>query len=135
MPQDKSQPTPEEIYYAAEKYLPYLADELREPIAALLAEARAGHKRDTAILSLISEDAAARKWMRAALFGEQLTLRGGYQPLAGSGPTSVPASSLWVCSKCGYPWRVQRKGRPVPPCPKDGSVLVQVKESPQKEGA
>ena len=121
-----SHPTPQEIYYAAEQYLPYLSELLQSQIKALIKEAQAGEKRDNAILSLISDDKAARQWMRTALFGEEMeTLKGGYDPLAGSGPV-VQANSLWKCPKCGFTWRVQRKGRPVPHCPKDYSILVQV---------
>jgi len=123
-----SQPTPQEIYYAAEQYLPYLSETLRAQIKTLLSEVQAGKKRDNAILSLISDDKAARQWMRQALFGEQFeTMKSGYKPLARGGPV-VQANSQWECPQCGFLWRVQHKGRPVPPCPKDYSVLVRVEK-------
>lgn len=128
MSDDITQPIPEEIYYAAEQYLPHLPEEIQPQILALIERARSGQKCDNAILFLISDDKEAREWMRKALFGAQLgTLKGVYEPLAGT-PTSIPANSRWVCPKCGCEWRVLRAGRPVPPCPKDYSVLVQVKE-------
>ena len=127
MSDDITQPIPEEIYFAAEQYLPHLPEELREQIRLLLERARSGQKCDNAILSLISEDEGARRWMRQALFGAQLdTLRGSFEPMAGV-PTSIPANSRWVCPECGFEWRVLRAGRPVPTCPKDDSVLVHVK--------
>jgi len=123
-----SQPTPQEIYYAAELYLPYLSETLQAQINTLLSEVQAGKKRDNAILSLISDDKAARQWMRQALFGEQFeTMKSGFDPLASGGPV-VPANSQWKCPECGFVWRVQRKGRPVPPCPKDYSVLVRAEK-------
>jgi hypothetical protein len=128
MSNDISQPIPEEIYYAAEQYLPRLPDELQAQILALLARAHSGQKCDNAILSLMSDDQDARRWMRQALFGDQFgTLKGGYDPLAGT-PTSIPSNSRWDCPQCGFEWRVLRAGRPVPPCPNDYSVLVRMKE-------
>jgi hypothetical protein len=128
MPDNPSQPTPKEIYYAADQYLPYLSEPLQSQIQALLEEAQAGKKRDTIILSLISDDKAARQWMRMALFGKQFeTLQRGYEPLAGGGPTSVPANSRWKCPECDFEWRVLRKGRPVPNCPEHNVALVHIK--------
>lgn len=129
--EDLSQPTPEEIYYAAEQYLPYLPVELQASVAGLLEEARAGHKRDSAILSVMSEDADARRWLRAALFGDmEKSVLGEYGPLAG-GP-DVPANSRWKCPECGFVWHVSRKGRPVPPCPKCKIALKKMKQSSVK---
>ena len=135
MPQETSHPIPEEIYYAAEQYLPLLSEPLQSQIRALLAEARAGEKRDNAILLQISEDRAAHQWLRSALLGEPVsgeTVMRGYEPLPGGGP-AVPANSLWRCPRCGFEWRVLHAGRPVPPCPRDGTALERV-DSPSKEG-
>lgn len=129
MSPDKSQPEPQEVYYAAEQYLPNLSELLQSRVKILLAEAQDGQKRDTIILSLLSDDPEARQWMRQALYGEQTeTMRSydPYDPLAGGGPV-VKANSQWKCPQCGFIWRVQRKGRPVPNCPTDQSVLVRVK--------
>lgn len=122
---DNSQPDSHEIYYAAEKYLPYLSDSLQTQIKTLLTEVRDGQKRDTNILSLLGVDSEARKWMRQALFGEP-NIR-SYSQLTGVGPL-VPANSQWKCPQCGFLWHVQRKGRPVPYCPKDESVLLHVEK-------
>lgn len=119
MPLDE--PTPQEVYTAAEACLPYLPSDLRDGVAALLAQARGGKNLKTAILALLAEDESARRWVRAALFGEQLSVR-GYEPLPGN-PTEIPANSRWVCPQCGFVWHVARRGRPVPHCPKDGSLL------------
>ncbi len=123
---NSSDPTPEEIYYAAEQYLPLLSDELQTQSHALLEQARSGKKVDNAIVSLISDDEGARKWMRKALFGGNVAeVMGSYDPMIGNA-ISVPANSMWVCSnlECsGFEWRVIRNGRPVPPCPKCFSVL------------
>lgn len=134
MSADKSQPTAQEIYYAAEKCLPRLPEELQAQIDVLLVEARAGRKRDNAIIALISDDRDARQWMRQALFGDQFETLRGYQPLAGGGPV-VPANSLWRCPQCDFEWRVLQAGRPVPHCPDDGSVLVQVQTNSEQRGA
>jgi len=123
-----SQPTPEEVYYAAEKYLACLPEEIRAQLSQLLKDARSGQKRDNAILALLAEDETARRWMRAALFGEEDgILKGGYEPLPGA-PASIPANSRWVCPECGFEWLVLHAGRPVPHCPHDYSILIQVKE-------
>ena|SRR5205085_1061108 len=121
---NSSNPTPEEVYYATEQYLPILPQEVQSQVDILLEQARSGKKVDNAILSLISDDEYARKWMRKALFGEDIArVMGSYDPLPG-GPVSVPANSVWECRQCDFEWRVLRAGRPVPPCPRDYSVLV-----------
>lgn len=123
MSTDSSYPTPEEVYYAAEQYLPHLQEDLQRQVRTLLERARSGQKVDNAIISIISEDKSARKWMRQVLFtGDIAKLMRNYEPLAGN-IVSVPANSVWICPKCGFEWRVLRAGRPVPPCPKDYSVL------------
>ena len=121
-------PTPEEIYYAAEKYLSLLSEPLASQIKALiLDQSQTGQKVDNDILTLISEDENARKWMREALFGGESgqIIRADYSPLPG-GLLSVSANSIWICPKigCGFEWRVIRTGRPVPTCPRHFSVLV-----------
>ncbi len=124
MPEDISQPTAKEIYYAIEQYFPSLPEALQAPVQTMLARARAGEKMDNALIALIAEDAKARTWLRQALFGgETARLMGEYAPLSGL-PVSVPANSLWICPQCGFEWRVSRAGRPVPPCPRDGSALT-----------
>ena len=122
-----STPTPEEIYYAAEKYLPNLTRELQAKLTPLLERALLGEKVDNTIIDLLSKDAAARYWMKLALFGEVDGVQyRGYEPLAGK-PTSIMASSRWVCPQGNFEWVVLRAGRPVPPCPKDNSVLIPAK--------
>lgn len=125
MSADSSHPIAEEVYYAAEQYMQNLSESLQEQIQILLEQAHTGKKVDNAILSLISDDNSARIWMRAALFGEDAAkIMRSYEPLSGS-TVSVPANSVWVCPQCGFEWHVLRAGRPVPPCPKDYSVLTQ----------
>jgi len=135
MSREKSQPTPQEIYSAAEACLPHLRPDLQERLAALLAEARAGQRRANRILDLTSQDPRASAWMQTALFGESADTLRGYEPLAGGGPAHVPANSRWVCPQCGFEWRVLRAGRPLPPCPRDGSALVRVTANPGEGGA
>jgi hypothetical protein len=89
---DISNPTTEEIYYAAERYLENLPETLQAQVAALLAEVRAGHQRDNDLLALISSNETARRWMRIALHGPG-TLK-GYAPLACT-IGDIPAGSLW----------------------------------------
>lgn len=115
------QPTPREVYYAARRYLPYLPPELQQATKELLRRARSGEKVDNALLEMLSGDPAAKQWLQAALIGGEAARL--YEPLPGASD-SIPAFSLWVCPKCGFEWRVYRKGRPVPPCPGDGSPLV-----------
>ena len=118
--------TSEELIYAAEKLLPALSSALQESLAPLLARARKGERVDIMIVDLLSDDEAASRWMRLALFGGQdETLYRGLEPLAGD-LGAVQASSVWVCPKpeCDFDWRVTRKGRPVPPCPHHNLQLV-----------
>jgi hypothetical protein len=118
-------PTPEEVFYAAEVYLPYLPSESQDSIKNLLRKAK-GDETSIAneIISAFSEDERARLWMREALFysGYEVT-KGGFEKVAGD-PSSVSASKVWICPKCNFKWHVFRIGRPVPNCPKDFSILV-----------
>jgi len=121
---NSSQPTPEEIYYAAEQYLVVLSNDLQIQLRELLEQSRSGKKVDNAILLLISDDTDARKWMREALFGDDITnVNRVYEPMLGNS-ISISSKSVWVCPQCGFEWHVIRAGRPVPYCPKDYSVLV-----------
>lgn len=126
MKEDIYAPTHEEVYYAAETYLPYLPDALKKRVKILLQKAKHEASVVDEIISLFSEDKRSRIWMRQALFltGREV-IKGGYEKIAGN-PTSVSASQVWVCPKCNFQWHVSRAGRPIPSCPKDYSVLVPI---------
>lgn len=116
--------TSDELIYAVEKLLPYLSSKLQANLALLLDRASAGQQVDNLIVDLLSRDDIARRWMGQALLLSPLEITKSLEPLPGL-PSSIQASSRWVCRQCGFEWVVLRAGRPVPPCPKDYSVLVQ----------
>lgn len=126
MSDDLTIPTDEEVYYAAEKYLPYLPYISQDRIKTLLQKARNGTTTVNEIISIFSEDEQSRLWMRQVLFfkGYEVT-KGGFEKVAGN-PTSVSVSKTWICLKCNFKWHVFRVGRPVPNCPKDFSMLVPI---------
>jgi len=118
---DRTQPTEREVYYAARRARDLLPPGEQTRLDALLRRASRGEKVDNAILKLLRPYDQARDWMVNALYLGGETRQ--YATLPGEvGP--IPARSLWVCPKCGFQWRVLRKGRPVPPCPYDGTPLV-----------
>lgn len=119
--------TSDELVYAAEKLLACLPPVFQTSLSALLTRARNGEAVDNQIIDLLIQDQAARRWMKLALVDLSNDVVRGYEPLAGS-PASIQASSKWKCQECGFEWVVLRAGRPVPPCPHDGSVLILEKE-------
>jgi hypothetical protein len=126
--------TSEELIYAAEMLLPALSPAMQESLSPLLARARKHERVDILIVDLLSDDEAASRWMRLALFsGQDELLYKGFERSAGNlGP--IPANSIWVCpeSDCDFRWRVLRAGRPVPPCPIHGCDLVPLEQLPEK---
>lgn len=126
MNEDTSVPTPEEIYYAAEKYLPYLPSALQERVKTLLQNTKNRVFVGNEIISTFSEDERSRLWMHQALFSSGYDIKkDNFEKLAGN-PTTVSASKIWICPKCNFKWHLFRVGRPIPNCPKDFSVLVSV---------
>lgn len=115
--------TSDEVYYAAEKYLPCLPEEMQGELKKLLEKARCGGKCDNAILQLMAQNEAARTWMAAALTGPD---QGGkdYTPIQGE-IGSIEVKSHWVCPQCKkFEWRPPKAGRTPPPCPYCQSKLV-----------
>ncbi|PWH18341.1 MAG: hypothetical protein DDG60_00685 [Anaerolineae bacterium] len=126
MPQkhDPSTPSTAEILYAARRAASLLPEKEQETLKTLLLRARRGDKVTVHILNVLSKSPSAQGWLQHALYAPPLNTR-GYEGLPGD-PVEIPARSLWRCPKCGFTWRVLRKGRPVPPCPRDGSMLERV---------
>ena len=124
-PPDRTKPTPREIYYAARQAAAALPPEEREQVLELIRRGNKGAPVHHEVLEYFQKYPRLRDWLKQALFLSG-TLR-GYAPLPGQ-PGPIPARSLWVCPQCGFQWRVLRKGRPVPPCPYDGSPLVPADE-------
>ncbi|MCS7249188.1 MAG: hypothetical protein NZ840_13250 [Anaerolineales bacterium] len=129
---DADTPTPREIYYAARRIAFLLPEEAQQTLKTLLKQGHRGASTHHQVLELVRTSPQALAWMRAALYAAEPTR--AYEGLPGL-PGSIPARSLWECPKCGFPWRVLRKGRPVPPCPYDGSPLVRVSAAPGDDHA
>ncbi|MBL7942377.1 MAG: hypothetical protein JNM00_06410, partial [Flavobacteriales bacterium] len=109
-------PENNQVFYIARKLKPYLNSELQNRLAALLDESEGIGNTGEKIIDLLSEDEFARNWMWQALFGSQEeTLSKNYTSPAGdAGPIST--SSIWVCPKCDFDFRIAKSGQPVPPC-------------------
>ncbi len=122
MPQiDRANPTPAEVYYAARRAAEQLPATEREELLGLIRRTHKDRKAHHQVLKRFQNYPGLRSWLDKALFLSDRTK--GFAQLSGD-LTPIPARSLWVCPQCGFQWRVLRKGRPVPPCPRDGSELV-----------
>ncbi len=119
---DRTQPTPREIYYAVRRLLPLLPAEERQAIIELLKRGQKGEAVETTLLRRLKPFSRIRKWLSQALYTPPEAGARTHTMLPGT-IGEIPARSLWCCPKCDFSWRVLRKGRPVPPCPKDGSPL------------
>jgi hypothetical protein len=124
-------PEPDDVYLAANAYLPYLPEEMQESLLSLLADAKIGKKTDDQVLELLAQNDQAREWIRAALFIDaDRTLSPEYTPLGGS--VQAISARKWKCTKCDFVWFIYRSGQPVPPCPKDWSILKPVVDEIRK---
>ncbi len=131
MPRDlqRIDPTAQEIYYAARRVLDQLPPEEQEKLRPLLKRGQADPASTDEVLKRLKSHSQIREWLLAALYPPPEAATRSYVTLPG-GPGPIPVHSLWRCPQCGFTWRVLRKGRPVPPCPRDGAtlILVQSKE-------
>ncbi|MCS7011197.1 MAG: hypothetical protein NZL98_07495, partial [Anaerolineales bacterium] len=129
-----SMPSSFEIAYALRRVAFLLPEKKQAELRALLRQDRPENveRAISEALRVVRSSRKAREWLEHALYfsGEKL----GHAGLPGQ-PTQIPARSLWKCPQCDFTWRVLRKGRPVPPCPYDGSVLVRVSSPEEKNNA
>ncbi|MFN3743036.1 MAG: hypothetical protein ACK4VW_10295 [Anaerolineales bacterium] len=116
---DPSLPSPAEIRYAVKRAAFLLPEKERKALQALL---RRKPIPEQQLLALFRETPAARQWLERALYWSSSEQTRGYEGLPGE-PGEIPARSLWKCPQCDFTWRVLRKGRPVPPCPRHGLEL------------
>lgn len=127
---DPSVPTPFEIRYAVKRAALLLSDQERKALQALLRKKPATPLHQ--VLAFFRDKPAAQQWLQDALYPSPSEPIRGYVGLSGQ-PGEIPARSLWKCPQCGFTWRVLRKGRPVPPCPHDGSKLEYVPAKEQND--
>lgn len=121
---DPSIPSPGEIRYAARRAAFLLPEKQRKALQALLRRKPKDLPLNE-VLALFRDTPQAREWLQRALYLSEPAGTRIYEGLPGQ-PGEIPARSLWKCPRCGFTWRVLRKGRPVPPCPYDGSELERV---------
>lgn len=127
---DPSLPTPFEIRYAVKRAALLLSDQEREDLQALLRKKPPTPLNQ--VLAFFQDKPAAQQWLERTLYPSPSELTRSYEGLSGH-PGEIPARSLWKCPQCGFTWRVLRKGRPVPPCPNDGSRLEPVLKKEQND--
>ncbi len=120
---DPSLPTPFEIRYAVRRAAELLPEAEKNSLLELLQNQ--DKVPPVKLLAFFQETPQGREWLQRALYLSGAEQARGYETLPGQ-PGEIPARSLWKCPRCGFTWRVLRTGRPVPPCPRDGSPLEPV---------
>ncbi len=128
---DRTTPTPRDVYYATRRVRFMLPEAKQTQLLDLLGRGHKGEDVHQAALDFYRNSQNALVWLQSALYLRNSPK--GYAELSGQ-PGPIPARSLWVCPQCGFSWRVLRTGRPVPPCPHDGTTLVWVNPPPESEG-
>jgi hypothetical protein len=102
----------EDIFYAAQKIMTFLAVPAQARISTLLHQAEIGQDTSNQILDILTDDPDTQRWLRGTLprYQNDEIMR-GHQPVGGD-VGDVPASDLLVCPEqsCSFDYLVRHAG-------------------------